>query len=145
MNTKNIWLFGGILVAVLAAGFFLTRKPETTKTTSGMPVPEATNVEEKKVVEEGEIREIEVSGDEYSYSPSMVSVKRGDKVRIVFTNNGNLPHNLVIDELDVSTKTIAGGKSDTINFTAESDADLEFYCSIGTHRAQGMEGILKIE
>lgn len=145
MNTKNIWLFAGVLVAVVVAGVFLVRKPKTTATTSGMPVPGATGVEEKKVVEEEEVREIEVSGKEYSFSPSSVSVKKGEKIKITFTNNGNLPHNLVIDELGVSTKTIAPGKSDTVEFTAEGDVNLTFYCNIGNHRAQGMEGTIKIE
>src|SRR3989338_9044207 len=119
MNTKSIWLMGGVLVAVAVAGFFLLRKPNVPPTTSGMPVPGTENVEEKKVVNEEDnepITEIEVSADEYSYSPSFLSVKKGDKVRIVFTNKGNLPHNLVIDELGISTKTIVSGKSDTIEF-----------------------------
>ena len=136
-------MIGGVMVAVVAAGFFLMRKPSA-PTTSEVPAPGATGVEEK-VVEEGEVREIEVSGDEYAYTPSSISVKKGEKVRITFTNNGNLPHNLVIDELALSTKTIVSGKSDMIEFTAEGDADLEFYCSIGNHRNLGMQGELKIE
>ena len=139
---------GGIFVAVAVAGFFLLRKPNVPPTTSGMPVPGTENVEEKKVVNEEDnepITEIEVSADEYSYSPSFLSVKKGDKVRIVFTNKGNLPHNLVIDELGISTKTIVSGKSDTIEFTAEGDMDLEFYCSIGNHKSLGMEGKIKVE
>lgn len=145
MNKKSAWLFGGVLIAVLAAGFFLTRKPKTTTTTTTMPVPGATNVEEKKVTQESEVRETAVSGKEYSYTPASITVKKGEKVKIVFTNNGNLPHNLVIDELGVSTKTVAPGKSDTIEFTAEGDANLTFYCSIGTHRAQGMEGTIEVK
>lgn len=140
---KNIWLFVGILVAVVAAGFFLMRKPKAP--TTGMPVPNATGVEEKKVVTEGEVREIAVSGKEYLYTPSSISVKKGEKVRIVFTNDGNLPHNLVIDDLGVTTATIVPGKSDTIEFTAENTGTFTFYCSIGTHRAQGMEGTVEVK
>ena len=131
------------MVAVVAAGFFLMRKPKTTTTT--MPVPGVTGVEEKAVATEGEAREIEVSGDEYAYTPSSISVKKGEKVRITFTNNGNLPHNLVIDELALSTKTIVSGKSDMIEFTAEGDADLVFYCSIGNHKNLGMEGTIEVK
>ena len=141
---KNIWMIGGVVVAVVAAGFFLMRKPPP-PTTSEVPAPGATGVEEKAVATEGEVREIEVSGDEYLFSPSSLSVKKGEKVKITFTNNGNLPHNLVIDELGVSTKTIASGKSDTIEFTADGDADLVFYCSIGNHKNLGMEGTIEVK
>lgn len=135
---------GGILVAVVAAGFFLVRKPKVDPTITQMPVPNTEGVEKKTVVE-GEVREIEVSGDEYSYSPSSFSVKKGEKVRIAFTNTGSLPHNLAIDEFGVSTKTILPGRTDTVEFTAEADGEVSFYCNISNHRNLGMEGMIEIE
>lgn len=143
MNTKNIWLISGVLIAILLFGFFLLRKPSVPET-SQMPVPGAEGVEEMVVTEE-EVREVEVSGDEYSYSPSLISVKKGERIRIIFTNNGNMPHNLVIEDLGVSTRTIGFGQTDTVEFTAEGDVDIEFYCSILNHKALGMEGTLKVE
>ena len=134
------------MVAVVIAGFFLIKKPQITQDTSGMPVPSTTGVEEKTVATDTEpVHEIAVSGDEYAFSPSSISAKKGEKVKLTFTNNGNLPHNLVINELGVFTKTIAPGQIDSIEFTAETDGSLEFYCSIGNHRTQGMEGTLEVK
>ena len=147
MNTKSIWLMVGILVAVTAAGVFLFKKPKVSPTTSQMPVPGAENVEETVVVGEDSesVREIEISGDEYSFTPSSVSVVKGEKVKIVFTNKGNIPHNLVITELGVSTKTIGSGQTDSLEFTVEGDTVLKFYCNIGNHRNLGMEGKIEVK
>lgn len=102
-----------------------------------MPVPSATNTTP--------VREIEVSGNEYSFSPASITVQKGEKVRIIFTNKGALPHNLVIDELGISTKTVVSGQSDSIEFVAESGVSLNFYCSIGNHKNLGMQGEIKVE
>jgi cytochrome c oxidase subunit 2 len=136
------WLIAlGVLIAVAAAGFFFIRKPAIK--TAGMPVPEST-VEEKTVNTEP-AREITVTGTEYSFNPSSITVKKGEKIRLTFINAGSTLHNLVIDDLGVETKKIGPGKSDTIEFSVESDANLTYYCSISNHQSLGMEGELKIE
>lgn len=150
MNTKNIWLFVGILIAVVLAGFFFLRKPATNSLSSPTPTSsEVTNeTQEQGVVEEdGEpITEIEVSGKEFSFSPSTISVKRGDKVRIVFKNVGKMTHNFVVEELDIRTSEIAPGETDTIEFTVPDDgSSLTYYCSVGSHRVLGMEGKFSVE
>ena len=106
------------------------------------PTPQA---EQGQTSEEAEVKEISVEGDEYSFSPASISVKKGERVRLTFKNVGKFPHNLTIDELEVETKTISGGSQDVVEFVADEQMELEFYCSVGSHRSQGMEGSLTVE
>ncbi|MBI4101479.1 MAG: cupredoxin domain-containing protein [Candidatus Nealsonbacteria bacterium] len=93
-----------------------------------------------------EAREITVSASEFSFSPSSIIVKAGERVKIIFQNNGNVPHNLVIDGLGVGTKIIGSGKTETVEITAPSTPGTHaFYCSIPGHRESGMEGSLIVE
>ena len=142
---KNIWLFGGVLVAVLVAGFFLMKKPATSPTLA--PTSVATpSTEEVMDGETESVTEIEVSGKEFSFTPETISVKKGDKVRIVFKNEGTMTHDFVVEELNVRTEVIAPGETDTLTFTVPNDESaLTFYCSVGAHRALGMEGAFEVE
>lgn len=120
------------------AGFFFVRKPvPTTQKITATPTPVSPTT-----VREG--REIEVSADEYSFSPGAISVKKGEKIRLTFKNTGKLPHNYTIDELGVATKTIGGGQTETIEFTAEKSGTFTYYCGVGNHRSLGMEGKLEV-
>jgi plastocyanin len=92
-----------------------------------------------------EVREIAVEGSEFAFTPSSISVKSGDKVRVTFTNNGSFPHNFTVDELNVASETVSPGESTSVEFTASESGTFDFYCSVGNHRAQGMEGSLEVQ
>lgn len=142
---KNLLIGAGVFLVVVVAGSFLITKPA-----KNTPEPSAANVgpsvsgTETAGPAEG-AREVGVSGSEYSYNPSNLSFTKGERIRLTFTNNGTLPHDLVIDELGVSTKTIVPGKSDTVEFTADQSGTFNFYCNIGNHRSLGMEGSVEVK
>jgi len=140
---RNLLIGLGIFLAVIAIGFFLVKRPSPA--TNAMPVP-GSNVEEKTVNEDAlPAREITVTGTDYAFNPKSISVKAGEKIKLTFVNAGGTVHNFVIDELDVQTKMIGPGKSETVEFTAEGDSTLTFYCGVSNHRNLGMEGELTIE
>ena len=57
-----------------------------------------------------------------------------------------MPHNFVIEELNLKTKTIKPGASDILEFTVPDDMEtLTYFCSISNHRAMGMEGKFEIK
>lgn len=135
--TKAIWVV--IIIAVLVlGGYFLFRGGA--QTPSPTPAPE-----ESPKAEAPAIREFAVVGDEYSYSPSSITVSAGDKVKIIFSNKGNIRHNLVVEGLGASTASISPGQTETIEFTAPDSGTYTFFCSISGHRAAGMEGALEVE
>lgn len=127
----------GVFLALVLAGFFYLRRPQLSPTTTQeSPATQETS---------GEVREVTVEGDEYSFSPKSLSVAAGERIRLTFKNNGNLPHNFTIDELGVATRTVGGGEGDTVEFTAQTSGTFSFYCSVGGHRELGMEGDLQAQ
>ena len=87
-------------------------------------------------VEEG--TEVAVSGVEYAYVMPEPPTTAGTYT-FVFTNDGGMAHDLVIEGVDgAQTATINPGESDEFTVTLEA-GDYVIYCSVGNHRAQGME------
>ena len=109
---------------------------------SPSPTPVATN--EGILAEEG-VREIEVIATEYTFSPNTLSLTKGQKVILTFKNMGRMPHDFVVDELGIRTKTIQGGQSETVEFTPSEEGTFAFYCSVSNHRLLGMEGSLEVK
>lgn len=90
-----------------------------------------------------EVKEFTVTGGNFKFAPNTLSVKKGDKVRIVFKNAEGF-HDFKIDEFNVATKQIQGGAEETVEFTADKAGSFEYYCSVGKHRAMGMKGTLTV-
>lgn len=89
-----------------------------------------------------------IEGDEFRFSPSNISAARGATVELTFKNVGRVPHNYVVDELGLATKTIGGGKTDVVTFTAPDSAGAityASYCSVPGHREAGMAGTIEIK
>jgi plastocyanin len=89
-------------------------------------------------------KEIVISGSDYTFAPTAITVKKGEKTRIVFKNNGGM-HDFVVDELGIKTAVINGGEEDFVEFTPEKVGTFEFYCSVMTHRTMGMVGKITVQ
>ncbi|MEK6953163.1 MAG: cupredoxin domain-containing protein, partial [Nanoarchaeota archaeon] len=112
MNKNTI--FGLIAVGILIFGgyYFFNSKQQ-------VQVPQEETNTENKQVEIVEARKIVVEGDEFKFTPTSITVKKGEKIMLTFKNVGKFPHNLKVDELGISTKTINGGEEDSIEFVSE--------------------------
>jgi nitrite reductase (NO-forming) len=93
----------------------------------------------------GTTKSLTVSASEFAFSPSTLSVSKGDTVNITFTNTGKYPHNFTISELNVASKTIQPGQSDTVTFTADKAGSFQYICSVPTHKDKGMVGTLTVQ
>lgn len=89
-----------------------------------------------------QVNEISVIGDEFSFAPSSISVKAGEKVKINFKNEGNFPHNIAIEELALASSVIGAGETTALEFTAPAAGTYTVYCSVAGHKEAGMEGDL---
>ncbi len=81
------------------------------------------------------------------YSPSLIEVDAGSTITIRINSIDEI-HDFVIDELNVDSGLIGGGRSTVITMTIPEDAKgktFEFYCSVGSHRAMGMVGSLVVK
>lgn len=90
------------------------------------------------------VKEFTITGKNFSFSPSTITVKKGDRVKITFKNSQGF-HDFVIDEYGVATKQASSPATEVLEFTADKVGSFEYYCSVGTHRAMGMLGTLKVE
>lgn len=145
-----------VAVLLLGGGFLLFKNsstpaptPSPEDTTQSAPSPadtvqnESTGAGANSDTTEA-VKEVTVSGSPYKFEPSTISVKKGDTVKLTFKNTAGT-HDFVIDELNVKTKTIAAGESETVTFTADKAGSFEYYCAVANHKAMGMKGTLVVD
>lgn len=150
--SKNALITTGIVLLVLIAGgwFYYQSQnsltPSVTTPSSQVSEPQQSPISEAtQGGQDQAAREVMVDGTEYKFTPNMLSVKSGEKIKLAFTNKGKLPHNVTIDGLGVVTKTIGAGQSDIIEFTVSKTGNFKMYCSVGNHEALGMRGEVKAD
>jgi plastocyanin len=84
-------------------------------------------------------------GGEIAFEQDSLSAPAGS-VTFEFTNQANIPHDFKIEKDGEDV----GGTEVVTGDTAEATVDLEageytFYCPVGEHRQNGMEGTLTVE
>lgn len=130
INKNLIVILGFLLGILLISGCYHAVKSIST------PVQEIEST--------GEIKEFIVEGSEFKFSPTSMTVNKGDKVKLTFKNIGLAGHNFVIGDLGVSTSVISGGSTEMVEFIASKSGTFAFYCSVPGHRSAGMEGQISI-
>lgn len=92
-----------------------------------------------------EVKTFTVDAKNFSFSPSEIKVKKGDKVKIVMNNTQGF-HDIVIDEFaNAKTKQVSSPATDSMEFVADKSGTFEYYCSVGKHREMGMFGKLIVQ
>jgi plastocyanin len=83
-------------------------------------------------------------GGEISWDPGSLSASAGS-VTIKLVNESDVPHAVEVEGngVEEESETVTGGET-------ELSVDLEageytYYCPVGNHRAEGMEGTLTVE
>lgn len=138
-----------IIVVLIVLGGFVYFGFNSTNKQVNTPVTntQSTNPTDQPVTTTVQnVKEFTVEGKPFEFNPKEIKVKKGDTVKITFVNNeGN--HDFMIDGLNVKTKQIAAGQTDTVEFVANTAGTFEYYCSVGNgyHRQQGMVGNLVVE
>lgn len=93
----------------------------------------------------GDVQRIEVSGVEFAFNPSNITVQRGTPVEIVFKNDGRVAHDLVAADLNARTPVIAPGRTATIQFTPTQAGQYKMVCTEPGHEASGMVGTITVQ
>ncbi len=144
-----------IVLLLVAAGyyfFFQNPRPNTSATEQQSTIPEvssqtAGNIDsaEGEVIDDGDgpVKTFTIEGQNFSFSPSVMSVDQGDTVRVVFKNVGGF-HDFTLDEFGAKTKRINTGEEAVVEFVADKTGSFEYYCSVGTHRQFGMKGTITV-
>lgn len=146
---KNIIIAGAVIVVIVAGVMLFMRSGgngvpiETVQILPSLSPSSSPDVSSSPVSVQG-VKEFTVIGTNYSFTPKIITVNKGDKVKITFKDNGGF-HDLVIDGLNVATERINQGGMDVVEFTADMAGSFEYYCSVGSHRQQGMFGTLIVQ
>ena len=132
MNSTNKIILAIIVIIILVGGYYLLKggygTPSPSPTPSGTPS-----------------QIINIVAVDFKYTPDTVTVKSGDIIKINFINNGGVSHNLTLRGLNLATKTISPGQTDSITFVAPAAGDYTFYCSIDNHEGMGLKGTMKVQ
>lgn len=128
-----------------------TGEAEDGETTQSLPAEDGAD-ETLVVGEDGEATEEEVVDvvidmSNFEFSIDEIEAEPGQTLTVELTNSQGT-HNFYIDELDVQSETIQSGEETMVTIQipedAESGTEYAFYCAIGNHQAQGMEGTLTV-
>lgn len=143
MNTKVIGAIV-VLILLLVGGFLLLRGNNQSKQSNTSSAGDSSNsTQTPQADSSSSSEEIMVMGSSFKFEPSQINAKVGETVKIRFMNTSGT-HNLTIDGLNVTTKTLASGQEEVVEFTPDRAGTFQFYCSVGSHREQGMVGTLTV-
>ena len=155
MNKKYIWIGAVIVVIILLVTWFNSHNPTVSQPVSGSndfdvpatqitPDVTTTTPAVPVAVSANAVKEFTVTGGNFFFKPTAITVSKGDTVKITLVNSGGM-HDLKIDEFNVATQKIRGGAQETITFVADKAGSFEYYCSVGDHRAMGMKGTFIVQ
>lgn len=139
MNKTVLGIIVFLVVLGGIGGFLLVSSSRP----SSVPVEAQNIASSPSATPGGNVKEFTVEGTNFAFSPTEITVNKGDTVKITFKDNDGM-HNLVIDGYKLSTNIISGGSQDTVQFVADKAGSFEYYCSVANHRDQGMSGTLVV-
>ena len=132
---RTIVLSLGLILLIILAGCG-TKAPEA----SGNSIAQPSQDVDKTFVITGQNFKFMMNNQE---NPEL-RVKEGDKVRIEFSSTDGF-HDWTVDEFNAATEKVQTGSSTSVEFIASKKGTFEYYCSVGSHRQEGMKGSLIVE
>lgn len=111
---------------------------------AGASEKEASNTENVPTASDSNVVEINMTAEQWKFTPNEVRVKLGDTVRMTVTSL-DVTHGFAINELNVN-ETIPAGETVTFEFVANKKGTFRQYCSIlcGVGHS-GMDGNFIVE
>lgn len=162
LNIMKKTLFAFLFVLPLTLAACNSQEAPTDETTDtsemedSMDMDDATTDDAMDTSEENEMMddmdETAVEADytldmsNFAFEPNRIEMAAGETITVKLVNVQGT-HDFVIDELAVDSDTLRQGDERMVEITAPADAagqEYVFYCSIGEHRENGMEGTLVI-
>lgn len=105
---------------------------------------EPTSEAESMMKDQNDVLTVELTGKNFEFSKTEIRVKKGQRVKIVFTSEQGT-HDWAVDEFNAATKTVNAGQTSEIEFVASQAGEFEYYCNVANHRTMGMVGKLIVE
>lgn len=148
MSRKRLALFSALAVLILIMAGCSKEEPAVTAEDQ---IPEDLVETENGEGEDGEgdgsqepSTTVQFVAEDIEFTDAPGTAPAG-AVTFELVNNGAIPHDVTIEELDDETVVEAeGGQTATGDVTLEPGS-YTYYCSVPGHRAAGMEGTLTVE
>ena len=121
-----------------------TTEEQTESSTAAKDEAEVLVKEKSSAMMESNTQVVAVEGGSFYYKPNEIRAKKDQPITIQLTSV-DMMHDFRIDELKVKTEIAKNGETVEVTFTPTEAGSFEFYCSVGSHRAQGMVGKLIVE
>ncbi|MGN6030771.1 MAG: cupredoxin domain-containing protein [Thermomicrobiales bacterium] len=88
--------------------------------------------------------EIQIYTEDIKFDPKELTIPANTDVKIKVTNKGVLQHDFHVDKLNITSKLLNGGESDTVTINAAAGT-YEFWCTVPGHKEAGMVGTLTVK
>ena len=93
--------------------------------------------------DQGQVREFNVSGNHYAFTPASIAVNKNDLVKITFTAQ-DMAHSFTIDDYRI-VKRAGAGQTVTFEFRADRAGSFTFYCNLSAdEKCKEMKGTLTV-
>jgi len=142
MNKLNL-IFGLVMLLVVGGIVYVTNPKQVSVKSDSVKEISTSSSSSSEVITK-DIREINMEAGSFYYKPNIITVKKGEKVKIIM-NSVSMMHDFVIDELNVRMPIVKNGDIGTVEFVVDKIGTFEYYCSVGQHRANGQVGKIIIE
>lgn len=86
------------------------------------------------------VHQVNITAKNVKYSPTIITLKKGQKVTFTLKNMDNFKHNLTIKGLKVNTD-VPGAKTGTATLTPKVAGTYEFHCE---YHPQQMKGTITV-
>lgn len=87
--------------------------------------------------------ELAVTMTDFAFEPNSISIKAREKTVLVLQNKGSVEHDLTIPQLNLTSGSIAPGKTGRIEVVVRGP--LKIICSIPGHEEAGMVGEIAVQ
>ena len=85
---------------------------------------------------------VDVALSEFTISPAALVVPVGGMLNV--TNNGTMPHNVVVLDTELRTSDLAAGATEPLDLSSLEPGEYELFCAIPGHKDSGMTATLTI-
>jgi plastocyanin len=143
-----------VVLVVLGSGYYLYTKSSSSSPTSSLyatPTPKASptpsNIDISPTTTptpstSSATKEFTITGHADAFSPSQLTVNKGDIVKITFKPT-DTTHTFTLPDFNVDTGNVSSGQTKTVQFVANKSGSFQFYCTI--HKSMGMTGMLIVQ
>jgi uncharacterized cupredoxin-like copper-binding protein len=67
---------------------------------------------------------LEIQLTEWAITPQDITLNKGETIQLIIVNKGTYPHDFVIPELDIKTRTLSPNQEESLTFAADKSMTL---------------------